>query len=248
LAAREQPCESVEPNGPVERTQRYRQVRVELVQVPAQPLLSPPPLIHQVVAVIDQQLQLVQHLLARPRPVQTRLLQRGPRNRERVDLIRLAAGTATPPLRRRQPRRHPHQPLTGSNQRLLQTARDVPTVLDRPQPLLAQRASPLDQLRIDRAACLGEAAAKLVDGDRGQRVLVYVQPNNDHPTRLLPLETTVERTDLNRGKLPSSYQVTLGGLREGGGDITLDSQLQGATFRNRVSRRQPELSNSNQTA
>src|SRR5581483_10747864 len=60
--------------------------------------------------------------------------------------------------------------------------------------------------------------------------------------------TTVERTDLNQGKLPSSDQVTLGGLREGGGDITLDSQLQGATFRNRVSRRQPELSNSNQTA
>src|SRR5581483_883527 len=156
--------------------------------------------------------------------------------------------TAASSLRRRQPRRYPHQPLTCGNERLLETARDVPTVLDRPQPLLAQRASPLDQLRIDRAACLGEAAAKLVDGDRGQRVLVYVQPNNDHPTRLLPLETTVERTDLNRGKLPSSYQVTLGGLREGGGDITLDSQLQGATFRNRVSRRQPELSNSNQTA
>jgi hypothetical protein len=77
---------------------------------------------------------------------------------------------------------------------------------------------------------------------------MYVQPNNDHLSRLLPLETTDERTDLNRGKLPSSYQVTLDGLREGGGDITLDSQLQGATFRNRVSRRQPELSNPNQTA
>jgi hypothetical protein len=46
------------------------------------------------------------------------------------------------------------------------------------------------------------------------------------------LETTDERTDLNRGKPPSSYQATLDGLREGGGDTTLDSQLQKATFRN----------------
>jgi hypothetical protein len=56
-----------------------------------------------------------------------------------------------------------------------------------------------------------------------------------------------ERTDLNQGKQPSSYQVTLDDLREGGGDTTLESQPTGATFRNRVSRRQPELSNPNQT-
>jgi hypothetical protein len=35
------------------------------------------------------------------------------------------------------------------------------------------------------------------------------------------LGATGERTDLNRGKLPSSYQVTLDGLREGDGDTTL---------------------------
>jgi hypothetical protein len=50
---------------------------------------------------------------------------------------------------------------------------------------------------------------------------------------------TGERTDLNRGKLPSSYQVTLGGLREGDGDTTLVSR-QAPTFGNRVSRRLPE--------
>jgi len=38
------------------------------------------------------------------------------------------------------------------------------------------------------------------------------------------LGATGERTDLNRGKLPSSYQVTLDGLREGDGDTTLASR------------------------
>jgi hypothetical protein len=36
-----------------------------------------------------------------------------------------------------------------------------------------------------------------------------------------------ERTDLNQGKQPSSYQVTLDDLREGGGDTTLESQPTG---------------------
>src|SRR5947207_6820314 len=50
---------------------------------------------------------------------------------------------------------------------------------------------------------------------------------------------TGQRTDLNRGKLPSSYQVTRDGLREGDGDTTLASR-QAPTFGNRVSRRLPE--------
>jgi hypothetical protein len=76
---------------------------------------------------------------------------------------------------------------------------------------------------------------------------VYVHPDHDHSTRLQTGRGDRRATDLNRGKLPSSYQVTLGGLREGGGDETLDSQLQKATFRNRVSHRQPELLDPDQT-
>jgi hypothetical protein len=53
------------------------------------------------------------------------------------------------------------------------------------------------------------------------------------------LGATGERTDLNRGKLPSSYQVTLDGLPEGDGDTTLASRRT-PTFGNRVSRRLPE--------
>src|SRR5581483_6764708 len=51
---------------------------------------------------------------------------------------------------------------------------------------------------------------------------------------------TGERTGLNRGKLPSSYQVTLDGLGKGGGDTALESQPLRATIGNRVSRRPSE--------
>jgi hypothetical protein len=89
---------------------------------------------------------------------------------------------------------------------------DVPAVLDRPLPLRAKRARPQQRARADRPAPVAALTAELVDGHRGQRVLVHVQANNDHDARLLPLGATGERTDLNRGKLPSSYQVTLDGL------------------------------------
>src|SRR5437762_8206342 len=113
------------------------------------------------------------------------------------------------------------------------------TVLDRPAPLVGERSRPREHAHADRAAPAALLAAELVDGRRGQRMLVYVQPDHDHADRLLPLGATGERTDLNRGKLPSSYQVTLDGLREGDGDTTLASR-QAPTFGNRVSRRLPE--------
>jgi hypothetical protein len=151
----------------------------------------------------------------------TRLLERGARNRERVDLVRLAARPTTTALRRRQARRHPHQLLAGAKQRPLERSGDVATVLERPQPLAPERARPRDNAVVDRARVRSQRAPKLVNGDSRQRVLVYVQPDHDHGHRPLPLGATGERTDLNRGKLPSSYQVTLDGLREGDGDTTL---------------------------
>src|SRR5205085_12220716 len=79
----------------------------------------------------------------------------------------------------------------------------------------------------------------LVNSNRTKRMLVDVHPDHDHLRCLLPLGATDERTDLNRGKLPSSYQVTLDGL----GKATATQHWQvspRATFRNRVSRRLPE--------
>jgi hypothetical protein len=74
-----------------EHPQRHLEGRVELVQMPAQTLMRPPPLIDEIVAVIDEQLQLTKRLFVGPRPAQLRLAQRRPRNGERVDRVGLAA-------------------------------------------------------------------------------------------------------------------------------------------------------------
>lgn len=68
---------------------RFRdgQLRVELVQVPAQPLLGAAVFVDEVVAVIDQELQLTQPLLTLARVVEPRLLQRCARDGEGVDRI-----------------------------------------------------------------------------------------------------------------------------------------------------------------
>ena len=58
LAAGKPPSKAVQPEPAVEPAERYVQPRLELVQVPAQALLAAAPLGDQVVAVIDQQLQL----------------------------------------------------------------------------------------------------------------------------------------------------------------------------------------------
>jgi hypothetical protein len=176
LAAGELACEPVEPDHPVERAERHMQCRVELVQVPAQPLLRAAPFIDEIVAVVDQQLQLAQSLLTGARSVQPRLLECGAGDRQRVDRVRLPARPAVSALRRRQARRHPHQPLPGREQRLLESAGDVPTVLERPQPLLAERLSPGDDRLVDRPAVFGERAAELVDGDRAGRGRRSVRP------------------------------------------------------------------------
>jgi len=62
------------------------------VQVPAQPLLAATSLGDQVVAVVDQQLQLAQALLADSGTGKPRLLERGPGYGERSDPVGLAAG------------------------------------------------------------------------------------------------------------------------------------------------------------
>src|SRR4029453_10205540 len=73
LAAGEPAAHALELDGAVERAGRDRERRVELVQVPAQPLLSAAPLVDEIVAVDDQQLQLAQALFAGPGSVETRL-------------------------------------------------------------------------------------------------------------------------------------------------------------------------------
>ena len=114
--------------------------------MPPQPVDRAGALDDEIMTVIEQQADLHRLLVQiRDRELLDSVLDDRPRDRERVDLIRLArlplplAGGAHPV------RRDPHDPLTGSQQRLLQTPRDVPAVLDRPDPLLVQAPSPPDR-------------------------------------------------------------------------------------------------------
>src|SRR4029450_9910085 len=95
-------------------------------------------------------------------------------------------------------------------------ARGVPAVFERPQPLRLERARPLERrFGTDGARPLSDCAAELVDGHGRQRLLVYVQTNNDHGDRLLPLGATGERTGLTRGscQAPLRSRSTVSGRR-----------------------------------
>ncbi len=70
LSAGELPCDPIDPDGAVERAQRHRQGRVELVQVPAQPLLARRRSATRSSRWSTEQLQLPQRLLAGTRTVQ----------------------------------------------------------------------------------------------------------------------------------------------------------------------------------
>ena len=210
--------------------------------MPAQPLLRPPPLVDEIVAVVDQQLQITKDLLVRARPAQVRLAQRRPCDRERVDRVRLAARPARPPLRHRQLRRHPHQLLT---RRRAAAAPANASAAGSPRPPTTARspsaaAQPSSSSLPTSTVRLVEQPAGLVDRDRSHRLLVYVHSDHDHQDRLL-----------NRWGRPASGQTSIEAKatllsgharrsRYGGGDTTLDSQPSG-DIRNRVSRRRPSL-------
>ena len=59
--------------------------------MPTQPLLGSSPLINEIIAMINKQLDLAVHPLTRLRPRQVRVAQRRPRHRKRIDRVRLAA-------------------------------------------------------------------------------------------------------------------------------------------------------------
>ncbi len=101
LTAGELAVQPVEPDGAVECAGRGVQAWVELVQVPAQSLLAATSLVNEIVAVVDQQLQLAQRLFARTGTVKLAFLQPGSGDRECVDRVRLPACPAAMALRSR---------------------------------------------------------------------------------------------------------------------------------------------------
>ena len=71
------------------------------MQVPAQSLLAATSLVNEIVAVVNQQLQLAQRLFAGTGTVKLGFLERGSSDRDCVDPVRLPACTAATALRGR---------------------------------------------------------------------------------------------------------------------------------------------------
>ena len=215
--------------------------RVELVQMPAQPLLARRRSSTRSSRWSTSSFSSRSRCLTRPRMIEPRLPQRRPRDGERVDRVGLAA---RPAARRcgavsfggTRTSRSP-----GCEQLPLERAGQLPAVLERPQPLGRKRARPGRAARRRRPRPSARRAARpsLVDGDRRQRLLVHVHSDHDHSDRLLQHwgrpasgQTSIEAAaTLLSGHARRS--------REGGGDTTLASQPR-ATCGNRVSRRRPE--------
>src|ERR671911_2584842 len=84
-----------------------------------------------------------------------------PRDRERVDLIRLARRALAAAGCPHPVRRDAHDPLAGRDQRLLEPARDMPAVLDRPHPLVIESARPAQRGQMSRLLGLDLALAAL---------------------------------------------------------------------------------------
>jgi hypothetical protein len=133
LTACQPAADALELTRTVESAQRNDQGRIELVQVPAQPLLGSPPLVDAIVTMMNQQLELTVHQLLGLRPWQIRLAQRRPGDRERVDRVRFAARPTGRAFRHRQLRRDPRQLLAQAEQLPVQPGRQKRAVLQRPQ-------------------------------------------------------------------------------------------------------------------
>ena len=211
--ASEPAADPLDVHLPVESFGEDDEGRVELMQMPAQPLLDPAAFVDEVFAVIDQELQLPVGLLVRPRTAQTRLAQRGPRDRQRVDRVRLATRPARTPLGRHQLRRHPHQLLAGSDQLPLKAARQLPAILDRPQPLAIKPHSPRHQLVL-RAATVCSSSIRPASSTA---TAVNDCLCTSTPITIIQIASSDNGGDRRADRpqsrqQPSSYQVTLDGL------------------------------------
>lgn len=209
LDLRETLGESIEVAKMVQRPESWLVARVEFVQMPAQPADHAGPLANQVFTVVDQQ----PHFTLGPVQLgdrQVGLAQGCAGDGECVDRVALAerAGRAT--RVRHQLRRDPHDPLAGGEQVSLQTAREVPAVLDRPAPI-GERSRPSNELemisrrRADRPR--RELTPLLVDRDDGVAALVCVDPDS-HYARCL-LHSMGEKHRTGRRAYPSRGETTL---------------------------------------
>jgi hypothetical protein len=193
---------------------------VELVQVPAQPVDRPGGFGDQVLAMVDQQLDLPGRLVLAGGG-QIGLAQGGAGDRQGVDRVGLALDPDRLAGAGHQPGRHPHHPLPGGQQVAFQPAGDVPAVLHGPPALVGPAvACPAEQLGVAEGARrdggLAELTAGLIDGHDGVGVLVRINPEQHHGG------VSFVRGDLGSagghtsvGALPRSSQATPVGPRHG---------------------------------
>ena len=112
-----------------------------------------------------------------------------------------------PPRTGHQPRRHPDHSLTASDQEPLTRARDLPAVLQRPHPIAAETAHPLQHPGKAADADADRLVAEHLARPRGDpddrvRALVHVRTEHDHQLSplLLAVEVDGRRTRLARGR------------------------------------------------
>lgn len=179
-----------EPLGPGE-SPGGKQLALELVQVPAKPLLDATALGDQVLAVIDQQANLALGT-GQPGAGQVGLLQGRAGHGEGVHAVGLAPAPASSAQGGHQLGRNAHHLLAAGKQQPLQASRHVPAVLDAEQALDAEAPAPGKQPAVTLAAGgdgeLGDQLAGApVHRTGGVAGLVGVDPDHDHrvaPCRL----------------------------------------------------------------
>jgi hypothetical protein len=111
------------------------------VQVPAQAVLHRASLAHEIVAVVEQELDLALGA-GQGGGGKIVLAQGGACDRQCVDRVRLAALAPAAARLAHQPGWNAHNPLTAGKQEALERSQDVAAVLERPQALCRQRACP----------------------------------------------------------------------------------------------------------
>ena len=170
--------------------------RIELVQVPAQPVLDAGPLGDQVLPVVDQQPYLPEagRRARRPAgPARAARPERWPARRSDRTCRGLRARAGS---RGHQLRGHPHHPLAGDQQVPLQPARDVTAVLDAPssaRPAELRRPTPAAggaRRRWPGPSSVAQRPAGLVDGHRRVWVRLWIS---------IPTMTTMDDVSLLRG-------------------------------------------------
>jgi hypothetical protein len=161
-------------------------IGTEIDQVPAQAVDDAGALGHQVLAVVTQQADLQRAIVQkRGREPIDPFAQHGARDRPRVDLVGLARLTLAAARGAHQLRRNARDALAGAEERLLKPAGEPAAVLDRPHPVVRQRARPAQHAAV--AVLVGPGLELChqhpgagIDGGEHVRALVGIRPDHDH--------------------------------------------------------------------